>query len=676
MITISALNASLLSLSLLIASFCCSRRICYCSLGFSRGANAKEEFLKEVNRVEEFLKDPCVSSKVFNGDTVQVRVPKVVPAPQTASILGVGMEMVLLVLELMNWRRKLLLRRNVLLFRDKLLLRSKLLRIMLVGNLRYLRRSKSCLLLKKQLPARNLLNHTRNLASSVDGKFKSGRGRLKKFYRKMKTLENWRKTVLLACVVALAIDPLFLFIPLIDSHRFCFTFDKTVVAVVCVIRTLIDTFYVIHIIYYLITEIIAPRSQASLRGKTVEHSKDTMKTRLLFRFMVDIFSVLPIPQVVVVTLIPRSASLVSEEILKLIILCQYLPRIIRMYPLYKEVTGAVGTVAESKWINAASLNFFLYILHSYDIRLPSYLRNLICKRGGGDNSRFLNKSCPLIDPDKITNSTDFDFGLYIDALKSGVLEVKPRDFPRKFVYCFWWGLRNISALGQNLQTSNSTGEIIFAIIICVSGLLLFAVLIANVQVPWLSFMDDGWLLEAVCDRVKPVFYSADSYIVREGHPVEEMLIVTRAMLESSTTGSHEIGGRGYNCCFLEAGDICGELLFNGSRLPTSTRTVMTMTEVEGFILLPDDVNFIASHLNVFQRQKLQQTFRQVSNQSSTRDFFTTLNKLQDSNSPFLGNGHPFFRFYSEKWQSWAVFFTQRAWREHCKRKLSKILRAK
>ncbi|KAG7557893.1 hypothetical protein ISN44_As11g038280 [Arabidopsis suecica] len=82
MITISALNASLLCLSLLIASFCCSRRIRYCSLGFSRdlrGANAKE-----VNRVEEFLKDPCVSSKVLNGGTVQVRVPKVVPAPQAA----------------------------------------------------------------------------------------------------------------------------------------------------------------------------------------------------------------------------------------------------------------------------------------------------------------------------------------------------------------------------------------------------------------------------------------------------------------------------------------------------------------------------------------------------------------------------------------------------------------
>jgi len=146
------------------------------------------------------------------------------------------------------------------------------------------------------------MNHRRSKfaridSMGVDGKLKSVRGRLKKVYGKMKTLENWRKTVLLACVVALAIDPLFLFIPLIDSQRFCFTFDKTLVAVVCVIRTFIDTFYVIHIIYYLITETIAPRSQASLRGEIVVHSKATLKTRLLFHFIVDIISVLPIPQV-------------------------------------------------------------------------------------------------------------------------------------------------------------------------------------------------------------------------------------------------------------------------------------------------------------------------------------------------------------------------------------------
>ncbi|XP_010558903.1 PREDICTED: histone-lysine N-methyltransferase 2C-like [Tarenaya hassleriana] len=72
------------------------RRICFCSLGFSRdlrGVNATDEFLKEVDRVQELLKDPWGDSRVSREGTVQVRVPKVVPAPQpvsAASVLGVG----------------------------------------------------------------------------------------------------------------------------------------------------------------------------------------------------------------------------------------------------------------------------------------------------------------------------------------------------------------------------------------------------------------------------------------------------------------------------------------------------------------------------------------------------------------------------------------------------------
>ncbi|KFK38256.1 hypothetical protein AALP_AA3G089500 [Arabis alpina] len=61
------------------------RRICFCTLGFSRGVNGKEEFLKGINRVEEFLIDPLRSSRVFTNGTVQVKVPKVVPAPHTVS---------------------------------------------------------------------------------------------------------------------------------------------------------------------------------------------------------------------------------------------------------------------------------------------------------------------------------------------------------------------------------------------------------------------------------------------------------------------------------------------------------------------------------------------------------------------------------------------------------------
>ena len=54
---------------------------------------------------------------------------------------------------------------------------------------------------------------------------------------------------------------------------------------------------------------------------------------------------------------------------------------------------------------------------------------------------FPTESCPFIQPDQVHNSTVFNFGIFIDALDSGVVE--STYFPRKFFYCFWWGLRNL-----------------------------------------------------------------------------------------------------------------------------------------------------------------------------------------------------------------------------------------
>ncbi|KAL1191599.1 putative cyclic nucleotide-gated ion channel 12 [Cardamine amara subsp. amara] len=526
----------------------------------------------------------------------------------------------------------------------------------------------------------------------------------KKVYGKMKPLENWNKTLMSACVVALAIDPLFLFIPEINAENSCFSFDKNLGKTVCVLRTFIDTFYMIHVIVCFIKEVIdyLDRSQTPLRGESSEHSKAVRKIRLpLYFLIVDIVSVLPIPQVVFLSIIVRSSTkvLVSRRILisftKWIIVCQCIPRIIRIHPLYKEVTRTSGTIAESNWIGAA-LNLFLFMLFSYVFGAFWYVSAIdkkvkcwyeVCGRTSGcktknlfchnvDNSRFLKTSCPVTDPDKITNTTEvFNFGMFIDALKSGVVEIHPRDFPRKFVYCFWWGLRNLSTFATDLEPGESTTDILFAIIICASGLILFAVLIGNVQkylisttvrveemmerkrdtekwmssrglpeelkkrirkydtykwrafrgteensllrslpkdlrletkrhlyknllkrVPFLENMNE-WLLEAVCDRVKSVFYSANSCILREGDPIEEMLIVTKGLLECRTkSGDH------YRV--LKEGDVCGDLhfwIFNPNHppdLPTSTKTVKTLNIVEGFILLPDDLKFVASHLDL------------------------------------------------------------------------------
>lgn len=69
------------------------------------------------------------------------------------------------------------------------------------------------------------------------------------------------------------------------------------------------------------------------------------------------------------------------------------------------------------------------------------IKDLYCDTDPNARNDFLTTSCPFLDPGEITNSTTFNFGIFTDALKSGVVE--SHDFWKKFFYCFWWGLRNL-----------------------------------------------------------------------------------------------------------------------------------------------------------------------------------------------------------------------------------------
>lgn len=121
------------------------------------------------------------------------------------------------------------------------------------------------------------------------------------------------------------------------------------------------------------------------------------------------------------------------------------------------------------------------------------------------------------------------------------------------------------------------------------------------------------------DRVKPVFYSAKTYILGEGDPVKEMLIVTKGKLEIMT-GSYETSSNSDSQIELMKGDVWEDLLFwaldpNPSliSLPISNRTVTTLTDVEGFTLSADDLKFLAYHLKRYHSDKIQQVkdiFRQ------------------------------------------------------------------
>lgn len=78
-------------------------------------------------------------------------------------------------------------------------------------------------------------------------------------------------------------------------------------------------------------------------------------------------------QVVILIIIPElrgSKSLNTKNLLKFVVLFQYIPRFLRVYPLYKEVTRTSGILTQTAWAGAA-VNLFLYMLashvSSYDI---------------------------------------------------------------------------------------------------------------------------------------------------------------------------------------------------------------------------------------------------------------------------------------------------------------------
>lgn len=72
-------------------------------------------------------------------------------------------------------------------------------------------------------------------------------------------------------------------------------------------------------------------------------------------------------QVVVFLIVPiieRPVPMTAKNLLTIVIVCQYVPRLIRIYPLYKEVTKTSGFLTEIAWA-AAAFNLLLYMLASH-----------------------------------------------------------------------------------------------------------------------------------------------------------------------------------------------------------------------------------------------------------------------------------------------------------------------
>ncbi|XP_028793928.1 probable cyclic nucleotide-gated ion channel 5 isoform X1 [Neltuma alba] len=562
-----------------------------------------------------------------------------------------------------------------------------------------------------------------------------------------KFLLLWNKLFVISCILAVSIDPLFFYLPVINDSVNCLGIDQNMAIIVSTLRTIIDAFYLIRMALQFRTAYIAPSSRVFGRGELVIDPSQIAKRYMLQYFIIDFLSVLPMPQIVVWRFLRRSKGsdvLATKEALLFIVLLQYVPRLLRMVPLTSELKRTAGVFAETAWAGAAYY-LLLYMLASHIVGAFWYLlaveRNDSCWQKAcsenGCNKNFLycgnehmegysawqNRSRDIFNSQCSVNTENppFDYGIFTQAFSSGI--VSSKTFISKYCYCLWWGLQNLSTLGQGLETSTYSGEVIFSIALAIFGLILFALLIGNMQtylqsltirleemrvkrrdseqwmhhrllphelrervrrydqykwlatrgvdeeslvqslpkdlrrdikrhlclalvrrVPLFESMDER-LLDAICERLKPCLFTESTYIVREGDPVDEMLFIIRGRLESVTTD----GGRSgfFNRTFLKETDFCGEELLtwaldpkSGSNLPSSTRTVKTLAEVEAFALISEDLKFVASQFRRLHSRQVQHTFR----------------------------------FYSQQWRTWAACFIQAAWRRYCKRKMMELRR--
>ncbi|KAL0373813.1 UNVERIFIED_CONTAM: Cyclic nucleotide-gated ion channel 1 [Sesamum radiatum] len=155
----------------------------------------------------------------------------------------------------------------------------------------------------------------------------------------------WNKIFLISCTIALFLDPLYIYTTTIDAKNLCLSVDEK----------LQITFH---------TGVRAPSSRLSGKDELIKDPKAIAKWYLSNFFIVDILSVLPLPQVIILIGNPianSSLSQASRDLLDSLIYVQCVPRTHRITPLLHAVQGTSGIFVEIAWASAAC-NFLGYIL--------------------------------------------------------------------------------------------------------------------------------------------------------------------------------------------------------------------------------------------------------------------------------------------------------------------------
>ncbi|XP_061995825.1 cyclic nucleotide-gated ion channel 1-like [Rosa rugosa] len=271
-------------------------------------------------------------------------------------------------------------------------------------------------------------------------------------------------TFLLLFVIGLMIDPLFLYLPFINDKKKCIGFDEKMGFATTFLRSLVDLTSVVYSVW---------RFQ----------KKNLSKSHLI----INILAVLPIPQVLLALQFRMGSYGHPYDIyfVNFFLAAPYVPRFCRFIKLYRkrDMYGSLLGVLSLYFLTSHVLGAFWYFFSIQRVAscwyqacsTPRCKVTYYCSGTTPNNITVLNQLCS-INP---SNASTFDFGIFHDAFQSGITGPMT---PKKLYYSFWWGLRNLSNFGTNLQTSPYLWEIYFAVVISISGLFLLTIVIGTMQI--------------------------------------------------------------------------------------------------------------------------------------------------------------------------------------------------
>ncbi|XP_057446731.1 probable cyclic nucleotide-gated ion channel 20, chloroplastic [Lotus japonicus] len=317
-----------------------------------------------------------------------------------------------------------------------------------------------------------------------------------------KVVQQWNKFLAMFCLMAIFVDPLFFFLFYVRKDSNCIVIDLTMTKILLLLRSINDVVYLLNILLQFRLAYVSPESTVVGAGDLVDNPKKIALNYVKGYFFFDLFVVSPpLPQIMILFVLPTSLGSPgpnsTKNVLHVAVLLQYVPRLFRFLPLLIG-QSPTGFIFESAWVNFV-INLLIFMLSGHVVGSCWYLFGLqrvnqclqnVC------HSSIKHGCTELIDCDSRmgqmsamwrnnTNATaclnstsgSFPYGIY-DRAVALTTETK---VVKKYVFALFWGFQQISTLAGNQNPSYFEWEVLFTMAIIGLGLLLFALLIGNIQ---------------------------------------------------------------------------------------------------------------------------------------------------------------------------------------------------